>query len=226
MAKKAKEVKVDANISEAFAKVMSNEKAFNAAKSAGADANKVKAEVKIDSYNVLIVDCLLAGDEAKVSEAGTIDKAWKNKLKVALIDNGGCKPRVYNEYVANIGNLIMLEREEFNNLVVDNPKADDLYGPVAFHLDSLNCNSEAKIREFIKNRIDPKTEIDIAAEKIAKLYFDVWKNTPEKMSRLKDLVETDLKLRMDAESERREKLDETNKNADLMDDLKSKADAA
>ena len=230
MAKKAKEMKVDAHetpVKEAFAKVMSNEKAGKDAAKVAKDANAARAKAKVDSYVTLIVDCLLAGDEeAKVSPAGTIAKPWKNALKKVLVDDGGLKPRVYNDYVANIGNLIMLDREILNNLVKKNPKAENLYGPVALYLHDIDGESEAKIEAYIKRRKDPKDLIEIVAEKIAKDYFKIWKDAPEKMSRLEELVKTNLESYIKAESDRRAAVAETNENADMMDDLKSKADAA
>jgi hypothetical protein len=225
MAKKATEMKVDVNVSEAFAKVMSNEKVFNAAKSAGADANKAKAAAKLDSYVTLIADVLVAGDDGKVSAAGVIAKPWKNNLKKALVEDGGVKERVYEKYVANIGKLIKWERKAFDKIVADNP-ADDLYGAVSMHLAKIDCESEAKIRKYIDNRADPKDAIELAAEKIAKEYFKVWKEAPEKMSRLEELVKANLESSIKAESDRRAAVAETNENADMMEDLKSKADAA
>jgi hypothetical protein len=225
MAKKATEMKVNVNVSDAFAKVMSNEKVFNAAKSAGADANKAKAAAKLDSYVTLIADVLVAGDDGKVSAAGVIAKPWKNSLKKALVEDGGVSERVYEKYVANIGKLIKWERKAFDKIVADNP-ADDLYGAVSMHLAKLDCESEAKIKKYIDNRADPKDAIEVAAEKIAKDYFKVWKDAPEKMSRLEELVKANLESSIKAESDRRAAVAETNENADMMEDLKSKADAA
>jgi hypothetical protein len=225
MAKKATEMKVNVNVSDAFAKVMSNEKVFNAAKSAGADANKAKAAAKLDSYVTLIADVLVAGDDGKVSAAGVIAKPWKNSLKKALVEDGGVSERVYEKYVANIGKLIKWERKAFDKIVADNP-ADDLYGAVSMHLAKLDCESEAKIKKYIDNRADPKDAIEVAAEKIAKDYFKVWKDAPEKMSRLEELVKANLESYIKAESDRRAAVAETNENADMMEDLKSKADAA
>jgi hypothetical protein len=225
MAKKATEMKVNVNVSDAFAKVMSNEKVFNAAKSAGADANKAKAAAKLDSYVTLIADVLVAGDDGKVSAAGVIAKPWKNSLKKALVEDGGVSERVYEKYVANIGKLIKWERKAFDKIVADNP-ADDLYGAVSMHLAKLDCESEAKIKKYIDNRADPKDAIEVAAEKIAKDYFKVWKDAPEKMSRLEELIKANLESYIKAESDRRAAVAETNENADMMEDLKSKADAA
>jgi DNA-directed RNA polymerase subunit L len=225
MAKKATEMKVNVNVSDAFAKVMSNEKVFNAAKSAGADANKAKAAAKLDSYVTLIADVLVAGYDGKVSAAGVIAKPWKNSLKKALVEDGGVSERVYEKYVANIGKLIKWERKAFDKIVADNP-ADDLYGAVSMHLAKLDCESEAKIKKYIDNRADPKDAIEVAAEKIAKDYFKVWKDAPEKMSRLEELVKANLESYIKAESDRRAAVAETNENVDMMEDLKSKADAA
>ena len=226
MAKKATEMKVDVNVSEAFAKVMSNEKVFNAAKSAGADANKAKARAKLDSYVTLIVDVLVADPEVgKVSPAGVIAKPWKNSLKKALDEDGGVSERVYEKYVAYIGKLIKWERKAFDKIVADNP-VGDLYGAVSLHLAKLDCESEAKIKKYIDNRADPKDSIKVAAEKIAKDYFKIWKDAPEKMSRLEELVKTNLESYIKAESDRRAAVAETSENADMLDDLKSKADAA
>ena len=225
MAKKAKEMEVNVNVSEAFAKVMSNEKVFNAAKSAGADANKAKAAAKLDSYVTLIADVLVAGDDGKVSAAGVIAKPWKHSLKKALVEDGGVSERVYEKYVAYIGKLIKWERKAFDKIVADNP-ADNLYGAVSMYLAELDCESEAKIKKHIDNRADPKDAIEVAAEKIAKEYFKIWKEAPEKMSRLEELVKANLESSIKAESDRRAAIAETNENADMMEDLKSKADAA
>lgn len=230
MAKKATEMKVDAHetpVKEAFAKVMSNEKAGKDAAKVAKDANAARAKAKVDSYVTLIVDCLLAGDEeAKVSPAGTIAKPWKNALKKVLVDDGGLKPRVYNDYVANIGNLIMLDREILNNLVKKNPKAENLYGPVALYLHDIDGESEAKIEAYIKRRKDPKDLIEIVAEKIANEYFKFWKEKPSDMSDLEDLVKSNLESSIKAESDRRAKVAETKEKIELLSDLKSKAEKA
>ena len=226
MAKKAKEMEVNVNVSDAFAKVMSNEKVFNAAKSAGADANKAKAAAKLDSYVTLIADVLVAPEEVgKVSPAGVIAKPWKHSLKKALVEDGGVSERVYEKYVANIGKLIKWERKAFDKIVADNP-ADDLYGAVSLYLAKIDCESEAKIRKHIENRDDPKDAMDVAAEKIAKEYLKFWKLKPSEMSDLEDLVKSNLESYIKAESDRRAAVAEKKKEIELLSDLKSKADAA